>query len=44
MWYSSAADVLNAVKATMTAHNTNKIVSVGWSQGGALALLVRTPY
>ncbi|KAH8833453.1 alpha/beta-hydrolase [Flagelloscypha sp. PMI_526] len=37
--FRSAADVLNAVKATMSTHNTNKIVCVGWSQGGALALL-----
>ncbi|KAH8833451.1 alpha/beta-hydrolase [Flagelloscypha sp. PMI_526] len=35
----SAADVLNAVKTTMSTHSTNKIVTVGWSQGGALALL-----
>ncbi|KAH8833454.1 lipase [Flagelloscypha sp. PMI_526] len=36
---NSAEDVLNAVKTTMSTHGTNKIITVGWSQGGALALL-----
>ncbi|KAH8826112.1 lipase class 3 family protein [Flagelloscypha sp. PMI_526] len=35
----SATDVLNAVKTTMSTHSTNKIVTVGWSQGGAISLL-----
>ncbi|KAH8833452.1 Alpha/Beta hydrolase protein [Flagelloscypha sp. PMI_526] len=35
----SATDVLTAVKTTMSTHSTNKIVTVGWSQGGAISLL-----
>ncbi|KAH8833450.1 alpha/beta-hydrolase [Flagelloscypha sp. PMI_526] len=35
----SAADVLAAVKTTMSAHSTNKIVVAGWSLGAAISLL-----